>query len=199
MSRAPLAGLILTGGHSRRMQRDKAMLEFNGELLLARAARLLKTHVSTTYVSVRPDQVNDPQRIHWPLIVDQLTDVGPAAGILAALTAHPDHAWLVVAIDLPMLDEQTLLSLIDRRNPERLATAYLSAVDGLPEPLCTIWEPASRKPLEAFIKPGKNCPRKFLLNHPAELLDLKTSQALANVNTPDDYAAALRSVQGITS
>jgi molybdopterin-guanine dinucleotide biosynthesis protein A len=195
---APLAGLILSGGHSRRMQRDKATLDFNGESLLTRAARLLERHVSTTYVSVRPDQIKDPQRMGWPLIVDQLTDVGPAAGILAALTAHPAHAWLVVAIDLPMLDEDTLVSLISRRNPERLATAYLSAVDGLPEPLCTIWEPASRQPLETFIKIGKNCPRKFLLNHATELLDLKMSQALANVNTPDDFAAALQSTQGIT-
>jgi molybdopterin-guanine dinucleotide biosynthesis protein A len=187
----PLAGLVLAGGRSTRMQRDKATLYFGGESQLTRAVRLLSGHVTTTYVSVRPDQRAEAARARWPQIVDRLTDVGPAAGILAALETRPDHAWLVVAVDLPLLDAATLAKLVAARDPAALATAYRSAHDGLPEPLCAIWEPASAAPLAAAIAGGRSCPRKFLLTHRAHLVELEDAAVLDNVNTPADYAAAL--------
>jgi molybdopterin-guanine dinucleotide biosynthesis protein A len=188
---APLAGLVLAGGRSRRMQRDKAALEFGGETQLARAVRLVGRYAAPTFVSVRADQQHDAERQRFPQIVDRLEDIGPAAGILAAQAALPDHAWLVVAVDLPLLDAATLERLLGARDPGAAATAYRSAADGLPEPLCAIWEPASRAPLEAFVAGGKSCPRKFLLAHGARLVELATPAALANVNTPSDYAAVL--------
>ena len=186
-----LAGLVLAGGRSTRMQRDKATLEFGGETQLARAFRLLAPHTRQCYVSVRPDQVGEPTRARWPQIVDRLIDVGPAAGILAAFAALPGHAWLVVAVDLPLLDAATLARLVAARDRTALATAYRSAADGQPEPLCAIWEPASAAALERCVAGGRSCPRKFLATHGACLLDLEHGPALANVNTPEDYAAAL--------
>jgi molybdenum cofactor guanylyltransferase len=194
---APLAGLVLAGGSSTRMQRDKAALEVGGETQLARAVRLLRAQVGTAFVSVRPDQVLDPARAPYPQIVDTLADIGPAAGILAAQARLPGHAWLVVAVDLPLLGAATLARLVAARDPARLATAYLSASDGLPEPLCAIWEPASHAPLAAFIATGRSCPRKFLIAHEAATLALGESDALVNVNTPEDYAAALARAAGV--
>lgn len=186
---APLAALLLAGGRSARMQRDKAALAYDGEPQLARAFRLLSEFVPATYVSVRPDQGGEPLRAAYPQIVDRLVNAGPVAGILAAQAARPDHAWLVVAIDLPRLDAGTLRHLLAARDPRALATAYRSAQDGLPEPLCAIWEPASHAPLGAFVSGGRSCPRKFLITHGATLLDLRATAALDNVNTPDEYAA----------
>jgi molybdenum cofactor guanylyltransferase len=186
-----LAGLVLAGGRSTRMQRDKATLDFGGETQLARAVRLVGRHTPETFVSVRADQQTEAERARWPQVIDRLTDVGPAAGILAALETRPDHAWLVVAVDLPLLDAATLERLITLRDPAAVATAYKSSDDGLPEPLCAIWEPRSRELLAAFIAGGRSCPRKFLLTHAARLLDLAAAGALANINTPADYAAAL--------
>jgi len=193
---APLAGLVLAGGQSRRMQRDKAALEFGGETQLARAVRLVGRYAPATFVSVRPDQQDDAERRRFPQIIDRIADAGPAAGILAALAARPDHAWLVVAVDLPLLDAATLERLLAARAPGAVATAYRSAEDGLPEPLCAIWEPASRALLEAFVAGGRSCPRKFLLTHAAPLVELASPGALANVNTPSDYAAALARAEG---
>jgi molybdopterin-guanine dinucleotide biosynthesis protein A len=192
---APLAGLVLAGGRSTRMRRDKATLEFGGETQLARACRLVSRHAPRTFVSVRADQVHDDERARFPQIVDQLADAGPAAGILAALAALPDHAWLIVAVDLPLLDAATLARLVAARAPAMLATAYRSAHDGLPEPLCAIWEPASRAPLSACVAAGRTCPRKFLRSHATLLVDLENAAALANVNTPEDYHAALAAAQ----
>ena len=49
----------------------------------------------------------------------------------------------MLACDLPFLADETLRHLIEHRDPSRLATAYRSSHDGLPEPLCAIWEPAA--------------------------------------------------------
>ena len=66
-----------------------------------------------------------------------------------------------------------------------------SAHDGLPEPLCAIWEPASATALEAYQKTGKDCPRKFLLRSAARLIQPIDRRALDNINTPDQYAQAI--------
>jgi molybdenum cofactor guanylyltransferase len=188
---AALYGLVLAGGRSTRMGQDKAALEYNGRSQLQRAMALLENLVVRSFVSVRADQAADPLRARFAQIAD-LPDgpEGPAAGIRAAQTAHPGVAWLVVACDLPLLDVATLQHLIARRDPARVATAFRSSHDGLPEPLCAIYEPAAAAALAAFLATGRNCPRKFLINSDTLLLDQPHAEALDNVNTPEELAAA---------
>src|SRR3990170_8724685 len=133
----PLFGLVLAGGASTRMQRDKAAIEYHGQSQLQWTFHLLSRVCAATFVSVRPDQREEPTRAHLPQIIDRQPGIGPLAGICAALLAHPKAAWLVVACDLPFLDERTLRHLIEHRDPGKLATAYRSSHDSLPEPLCT--------------------------------------------------------------
>lgn len=188
---APLHGLVLAGGRSSRMGRDKAALEYAGRSQLGRAFALLDPLVSRCFVSVRADQQHDPLRARFPQIVDAAPGVeGPAAGILSALRAHPQSAWLVLACDLPFLDAGTLQHLIARRDPTRTATAFRSSHDGLPEPLCAIYEPAARSALEAFVAGGRICPRKFLIQSDALLLDQPRAESLDNVNTPTELEEA---------
>lgn len=188
---APLHGLVLAGGRSSRMGRDKAALEYAGRSQLERAFALLDPLVSRCFVSVRADQQHDPLRARFPQIVDAAPGVeGPAAGILSALRAHPQSAWLVLACDLPFLDAGTLQHLIARRDPTRTATAFRSNHDGLPEPLCAIYEPAARSALEAFVAGGRICPRKFLIQSDALLLDQPRAESLDNVNTPTELEEA---------
>ena len=71
----------------------------------------------SAFVSVRPDQVQDPVRAQYPQIVDTHENLGPIAGIIAAQAAHPDAAWLVLACDLPFLDAATLEHLLWARQP----------------------------------------------------------------------------------
>jgi molybdopterin-guanine dinucleotide biosynthesis protein A len=84
-----------------------------------------------------------------------------------------------------------LTNLIEHRDPTAVATAYRSAHDNLPEPLCAIWEPASREPLLAYLATGKQCPRKFLINANTHLLEQPNPRALDNVNTVAEYAQAM--------
>jgi molybdopterin-guanine dinucleotide biosynthesis protein A len=173
------------------MQRDKAVLVYHGRTQLEWAVSFLQPHVERVFVSVRPDQTNDPVRARFEQIVDTESNLGPIAGIMAAQAKHPNAAWLVLACDLPFLDEGTLTTLIAARDPQRLATAFRSSHDVLPEPLCAIYEPASREAILAHVASGKNCPRKFLINSDVKLLDEPNPHALDNVNTPDEYGSAV--------
>jgi molybdopterin-guanine dinucleotide biosynthesis protein A len=185
-----LFGLVLAGGASTRMKRDKAALAYHGKPQVQWAYDLLSEFCAATFVSVRPDQRDEPTRATLPQVVDRQPGIGPIAGITAALAEHPKAAWLVVACDLPFITAPTLQNLIAQRDPQRVATAYRSNHDSLPEPLCAIWEPSAREPLQAYIATGKQCPRKFLINSNALLLDLPNARALDNVNTVDEFSAA---------
>ena len=187
---APVYGLILAGGRSSRMGRDKALLAYHGRSQIEWSAERARTICERVYLSVRRDQVSDPARAVLPQIVDRIADKGPIAGILAAQAEVPEAAWLVLACDLPFVDEDTLRHLAARRDSERVATAYRSSHDGLPEPLCAIFEPRSRALIEAYVAGGKDCPRKFLILNDALIIEQPNPHALDNVNTPDEFRAA---------
>ncbi|MGH8270439.1 MAG: MoaD/ThiS family protein, partial [Steroidobacteraceae bacterium] len=74
-------------------------------------------------------------------------------------------------------------------------TAYRSSHDGLPEPLCAIYEPSSREAIRAHVASGRDCPRKFLINADTELIDQPGPGVLDNVNTPKEYGSALYRVR----
>jgi molybdopterin-guanine dinucleotide biosynthesis protein A len=187
----PLYGLVLAGGRSTRMQRDKASLAYHGRTQLEWAMELITPFVERAFVSVRPDQASDSVRAKFAQVVDAHENLGPIAGIVAAQTAHPDVAWLVLACDLPFLDAATLKHLVWARREDRPATAYRSSHDGLPEPLCAIYEPASREAIMGYVATGKNCPRKFLIRSEAHLIEEPNPRALDNVNTPEEYGSAM--------
>jgi molybdenum cofactor guanylyltransferase len=194
-SAAPLYGLILAGGSSSRMHRDKAALKYQGRTQLDRAFELASRHAARVFVSVRAGQVSDPMRSHRPMIVDSITGEGPIVGIRSALAAFPEVAWLVLACDLPFLSDAAVDHLLRSRDPTVFATAYKSAHDGLPEPLCAIWEPSAAAALAEYQAGGGHCPRKFLTRHAARLVEPLDKRALDNVNTPDEYARAVEALE----
>lgn len=181
-----LHGLVLAGGKSRRMGSDKAALVSGGETQLARAVKLLSGYADQVFVSTSAEQSDDPVRREFTQIVDRYEDMGPVAGILSAMDAYPGHSWLVLACDLPHIDESTIGFLIDNASPDHPVTAFRSVLDDLPEPLCAIYRPASRTIIEGFVADGIKCPRKMLINSSTCLLVQPNPGALHNINTPDD-------------
>lgn len=188
---APVYALVLAGGRSSRMQTDKAALAYRGRAQLAEAMQLVAPLVARAFVSVRSDQVDDPLRARFAQIIDRQENLGPIAGILAAQEQYPHVAWLVLACDLPFLTAAVLEHLLGARAAARDATAYVSSHDGLPEPLCAIYEPASRPKLAAYLARGRQCPRKFLREANAHLIAAPDPRALDNINTPAEYEAAM--------
>lgn len=187
----PIFGLVLAGGKSRRMGRDKALLERGGRSQLAHAMDLLETVTERVFVSARADQADEPERARHAQIVDRYEGIGPVAGILSAMDEHPDVSWLVVACDLPNIDSQTLEYLVDQYSRNQPFTAFTSSHDGLPEPLCAVYRPAAAAIIRQFVDEGIVCPRKMLIRSDTCLLEQPNPAALDNVNTPDDLEASI--------
>ncbi|UMM08943.1 NTP transferase domain-containing protein [Gluconobacter frateurii] len=193
---SPLYGLVLAGGFSSRMRQDKAALTYHGEPQLRNAFDAVSPMVEQCFVSVREAQKDEPLRAGFPQIVDAVDVDGPAAGLLSAHQAYPDAAWLVLACDLPLLDRVTLETLIGARDAQHVAVAYRSEHDGLPEPLCAIWEPAALEALARQVEEGRKCPRKLLINSDTRLLSPRTTGALDNINTPEERESVSRRLGG---
>lgn len=187
-AREPICGLVLAGGRSRRMGSDKALLKQGGESQLQRAVSLLEQHVDKVFVSTRADQSGDAERARFEQIVDRYDDMGPIAGILSAMDDNSDVSWLVMACDLPNVDDNTIAYLVEQHSASHPMTAYRSSHDNLPEPLCAIYRPESRAIIDSFVADGLVCPRKMLINSPTQLLTQPNPAALHNINAPEDLA-----------
>ncbi len=186
-----LYGLVLAGGRSQRMGRDKALLTRKGQSQLAYLAKLLGQVTVRAFVSTRTDQSDEPERQRFPQIVDRYANMGPIAGILSALEEYPGKDWLVVACDLPNVDRGTLEYLIEHFSDGQPFTAYRSSHDGLPEPLCAVYRRGSEAIIHRFIGDGVVCPRKILIRSDTRLLEQPDPSALDNVNTPEDLASSI--------
>jgi molybdopterin-guanine dinucleotide biosynthesis protein A len=184
MSAPPLNGLLLAGGKSRRMGSDKADLAVHGpESLRDRGMRLLKDLTTDCFLSIAAD---DDRPYSIPTLRDALPDHGPLGGILTALELASDRAWLVLACDLPNLDLETLAQLIASRDPTADATCFRSPVDGVPEALCTIYEPSAVTSLRETVGRQKLCARRFLDSLRLNAIPLDNETALQNCNRPED-------------
>lgn len=189
-ARRPLYGLVLTGGQSTRMGADKAALAYGGVDETRRMFDLLGGFCPRVFVSCRADQAELPGRRGLPQVHDRYLGLGPVSGLLSAFDAHPEASWLVVACDLPRVDRAVLDSLVARRHPFKVATAFRGYQE-FPEPLCAVYEPKARARLLQFLAAGSDCPRKMMIHSPVEVLEPLDGDRLANVNTPSERKEVL--------
>lgn len=171
------------------MRRDKSRLDYHGVSQAAWTAAALKEFCDDVRLSLRPGQEAHPDVAARPLY-DRYGSVGPLDGIVSAMEEDSGVAWLVVACDLPLLSRKTLAILVAGRDSGRLATAFRSSVDGLPEPLCAIYEPGAFPVLADCLFRNVYCPRKILIQLEIPLLDLPDPRALQNINTLEEYEKA---------
>lgn len=215
VSPAPLLGLVLVGGRSARMRADKASLRYHGKPQAEHCLDLLRPHCAQAFLSCRREQEEQPGFQGLPQIHDTFLDMGPMGGILSALRAHPGSAFLVIACDLPFLDAATLRALAAARDPARIATAFIGPQmpdprkdgpsvpehirNGLPEPLCAIYEPGSYPRMLESVGQGITCPRKVLIRSPAHLIAPPELRALVNANDPETYHQAIKALEALDS
>ena len=190
-----LFGLVLVGGKSIRMGRDKALISYNGtETQLERSSALLRTECQKVFVSQRKDQVFELPNFA-DVIYDSVKEVkGALCGILSAMHSHPNDHWLVIACDLPNLEVNVLKKLIHEftAEPPQLI-AYKSSFDDLPEPLCAIYPAGSAKELIAHSRMlNTYCPRKILIAKNIRLIEQDNPKSLNNVNTMSEYYDSMK-------
>jgi len=177
---------VLAGGRGSRLGRDKATLNFHGTPQVRWALALLARHCEHAYASVRDAaQAREDGFAGLPTLADAAGIEGPAAGLAAAFGFAPQRAWLLVGVDMPLLDDALLAELVASRDPRAVATAYRQP-DGTPEPLCAIWEPAVGGRLGSSDAPSL---RRVLEVSVVKWLTPADPLSLKSVNTAADAAA----------
>ena len=195
-STPPLWGLVLAGGESRRMGQDKGNLALFGEPQATVAWQMLDRACSRAFVSVRSGQTAVRPYSKLPHIVDDGGDAtGPIAGLLAGWKRYEDVAWLLLAADMPFVDEAMLRTLIGSRDTKALATAFRHR-GGKPEPLCTIWEPRANAVLRQRERAGERSLSGLLEASAVRWVEPRDASRLASVNTPDELERARAMLSG---
>jgi molybdopterin-guanine dinucleotide biosynthesis protein A len=174
-------GVILAGGLSRRMGRDKALVMLGGRRVIDHVIARLAPQVSVLAVNS-----NVPLEVGLPVLADSVPGrPGPLAGILAALDwayARGDVAVVTVAVDTPFLP----LDLVARL---AAAGAPAVAVSDRVHPVCGLWPVTARDGLRAAVAGGLRRVRDWEVVAAAAQVAFP-ADSMANLNTPEDLQAA---------
>jgi molybdopterin-guanine dinucleotide biosynthesis protein A len=187
-----LNGLVLSGGKSTRMGSDKGSIAYHNNVPHREYLyKLLQNLCDNVFMSLREDQKEDISG-NFNVIEDKNIYRGPFNGLFSAHHHNKDAAWLVLACDLPLMNLEALKQLASCRNPEKLATAFASKENKLPEPLCAIWEPRAFQDAREYLNGESSCPRKFLINSATELVFPEDEKVLLNANYEEDYKQVMQ-------
>ena len=196
-----VSGIVLAGGRSRRLGRDKAVEPLGGEPLIRRVVDRLADVVDEIVVVVA--DVEQGERLPLPgsarVVVDAYPDCGSLGGIFTGLSAASAGWGLVVACDMPFLDRRLLRRILDRRGGH---DAVVPVLDGRPEPTHAAYSKACLPPMERRLRARELKITGFF----GEVRVRRVSEAeideidpdhlsFLNVNTPDDLERALALVE----
>lgn len=187
--------VVLCGGRSSRMGRDKASLPFGDEVLLQRVVRLVRDIVSDVVVVARPGQALPPLRSGIRVVFDEILDQGPLGGLGPGLRASRADAVFATACDAPFVSRGVVELLFDRLAQNDVAVAQ---VEGFTHPLCAVYRTRLAAEAERLVAEGRLRPVYLFDAVPtvrvgdADLLAVDPGlRSLRNCNTPEAYAAAL--------
>jgi molybdenum cofactor guanylyltransferase len=193
-------GFVLAGGGSRRFGRDKALVEFDGEPLIARLCRVLQAATGAS-VGIIGDAVKYSS-FGVECVADRWPGDGPLGGIITALEANESAApscWsLIIGCDMPFLTSQWLRYVAERAAASQAVVLVPESTYGL-EPLCACWRASARPTLTRAFESGVRRVTEAMKQLPMEVLDAADwkrfdnfDRLFWNMNTPADYQEAIR-------
>jgi molybdopterin-guanine dinucleotide biosynthesis protein A len=194
-----LTGLILAGGASSRMGRNKALLTLAGQTLVERVTQALAA--LTDDILIIANEAEPYRFLDRPIIPDIRPGYGPLMGLYSGLKAARGELALLAAVDMPFLSPDYLRFLL------ALAPGYdvvIPSTGHRLHPLCAVYRRESCLPaIEQAIARGQ---RRLIAFHPqmrvrqvdeTELRRIDPDlRALMNVNTPEELEAARRLLKG---
>lgn len=201
--RATRTGVVLCGGQSRRMGRDKALIELGGRTLLEGAAESLDAVCAQ--VLLAPGGASRYASLGRREVLDAAPGVGPLAGLVAALEAARTEWLIALGCDMPAVDPRVLEELAEFAQKGGWDVTMLGSDAGV-EPLCAAYRSSCAPAARAALARGRTkltsfhdggqlrvCVRRPE-HFPAELRELAAAAA-RNLNTPEDLAQALHAAE----
>jgi molybdopterin-guanine dinucleotide biosynthesis protein A len=188
-----LTGIVLAGGASQRMGRDKALLELDGkrliEVVIERMAQLC------AQVLVVADNARPYAGLEVPVVEDRFRGVGVLGGLHAGLEAAAHELALAVGCDMPFLDPDLLRAFVGWA--EGFDVAVLRYGDGEQvEPLHGVYRRTCLPAMEAAIRTGR---RRIISFFPQVRVRYVTPEDVTpfdpalrsfhNINTPEEWEA----------
>ena len=193
--------IVLCGGQSRRMGRDKATLPFGPEMMLQRMVRILVEVVEPAATVVVAAQGQILPELPAAVIIsrDEHPDRGPLEGLAAGLRSMPEFVEVVyfTSCDVPLLLPDFIREMFTRLGEADIAVPY----DGqFHHPLAAVYRPRVLSAVESMLVADRLRTASLFdevctLHVPVESLRSvdPTLSSLLNCNHPDDYLSALKS------
>lgn len=177
--------IILAGGKSKRMGRDKAFLPFAESTLIGHMiAKARKAGFNTISIAA-----NDLTAYNVTAIRDIYPSQGPLSGIHAGLTHSSSEYNFIVSCDLPFVDFSLAGRLARRKQPGDLAVVPLS--DGLKQPLAALYHHSCAVEAEAMLLRGERKLNRLFSLVQTSYVDCSNERTcFFNVNTPEDFMVA---------
>jgi len=179
------AGFVLTGGRSRRMGRDKALLEIEGASLVERTARMVRAAAGNATLVGAPERY---AALGWPVVADLVADSGPLGGLHTALENTRADWNLVVACDMPGLTADFLARLLAAAQASGAVCLVPETSSGL-HPLCAVYHRRARAAVASAVIHKSLKMHDLLKTLGAVAWPVKEGRLLENVNTPAEWAA----------
>ena len=199
-----VGGIVVCGGQSKRMGRPKPWLPFAGEIMLPRVLRLLSEAVRPLVVVAAPDQDLPPLPSDVSVVRDEEKGRGPLQGLSAGLKALRGQADAAYAssCDVPFLKPAFVRRVIELLGDHHIC---VPRVEGYHHPLAAVYRLDVAGAVDRLLAEDRLRP-VFLFDvvptrlvSAAELQDVDpTFETLRNLNTPEEYEAALREVAAET-
>jgi molybdopterin-guanine dinucleotide biosynthesis protein A len=195
-----VGGIVLCGGHSRRMGRPKFSLPFGEEVLLQRVCRILSEVVSPIVVVAAEGQELPALSDEVLIVRDEYDSLGPLAGIATGLDALPDEvdAAFVTSCDAPLLRPEFVRRLIELLGDHDVAAPTDGQYDHV---LAAVYRTNLADHARQLLAEERRRPL-FLLDetdslrvHVDQLRSVDPNlDSLRNMNTPEDYNDILQLV-----
>lgn len=183
---------ILVGGTSRRMGRDKALIEIGGICLIERVAATAASVVDEIILLGRPSFSLPKAMASLPVIEDRHPGVGPIAGLEALLSHRPRRDAILLACDMPRLNETLVRRLVDVEG-EFDAAVCLTRPSGSEaasrwHPCCASYRPTALPAVQSALRAGRYSMVDLMARLRVGPIILTGREAtwVDNWNTPED-------------
>jgi molybdopterin-guanine dinucleotide biosynthesis protein A len=155
-STAPDAtGFVLAGGQSRRMGRDKSLLEFAGKPMVAHALDILKQAGLPAAIAGAAPTARASLEAFAPVLEDAAPGLGPLSGICAALAAASARYALFISVDQPLLPP-SLLAFLLRHAQITGSAVTVASVSGFAQTFPAVIDRAALPALQNELNAGRN-------------------------------------------
>ncbi|MEW5805753.1 MAG: molybdenum cofactor guanylyltransferase [Acidobacteriota bacterium] len=190
-----ITGIILAGGKSRRMGRDKGLMELGGRKIVERIIDALIPSVSE--ILIITDRTDDYSFLNHPILEDLHKGKGPLAGIYTGLLNSRTDGNFIAGCDYPLLEPDFVRRVIEIFEHSLSSEGFeilIPEVDGKIHPLCSIYRRRCLASIKDNLQRGdlrvqslcRKAKTHFIKG--SELAGLDIERNLFNLNRPEELA-----------